>query len=123
MSGPVPVHPIEEESYRILAQQVDLSRFAPDVAAVIARVVHAMAEPAGRFADRSRGRRQSRGVAAPGARRASVLCDVEMVRAGISGAVTWPTYAATPSAGEYPAAAPPAMASARPSALPTEPWS
>lgn len=43
MSG-VPVHPIEAESYRILAERVDLDRWPPLSRAVVARVVHAAAD-------------------------------------------------------------------------------
>lgn len=38
------VHPIELESYRILAERLDLSAWAPGPAAVIARIVHATAD-------------------------------------------------------------------------------
>jgi precorrin-8X/cobalt-precorrin-8 methylmutase len=40
----VPVHPIEAESYRILAQRVDLSRWPAACRAVVARVIHAAAD-------------------------------------------------------------------------------
>ena len=40
----VPVHPIEAESYRILAERVDLSRWPPASRAVVARVIHAAAD-------------------------------------------------------------------------------
>jgi precorrin-8X/cobalt-precorrin-8 methylmutase len=39
-----PVHPIEAESYRILAERVDLARWAPVSRAVVARVIHAAAD-------------------------------------------------------------------------------
>jgi precorrin-8X/cobalt-precorrin-8 methylmutase len=39
-----PVHPIEAESYRILAERVDLSRWEPVTRAVVARVIHAAAD-------------------------------------------------------------------------------
>jgi precorrin-8X/cobalt-precorrin-8 methylmutase len=39
-----PVHPIEAESYRILAERVDLDRWAPLSRAVVARVIHAAAD-------------------------------------------------------------------------------
>lgn len=39
-----PVHPIEAESYRILAERVDLDRWQPLSRAVVARVVHAAAD-------------------------------------------------------------------------------
>lgn len=39
-----PVHPIEEESYRILKERVDLSAWPGGSAAVVARVIHATAD-------------------------------------------------------------------------------
>jgi precorrin-8X/cobalt-precorrin-8 methylmutase len=39
-----PVHPIEAESYRILASRVDLSAWPPLARAVVARVIHAAAD-------------------------------------------------------------------------------
>jgi precorrin-8X/cobalt-precorrin-8 methylmutase len=39
-----PVHPIEAESYRILAERVDLSAWPPRARAVVARVIHAAAD-------------------------------------------------------------------------------
>lgn len=39
-----PVHPIEAESYRILADRVDLDRWPPLSRAVVARVIHAAAD-------------------------------------------------------------------------------
>ena len=41
---PPPVHPIEAESYRILAERVDLSAWPPLCRAVVARVIHAAAD-------------------------------------------------------------------------------
>lgn len=38
------VHPIEAESYRIVAERVDLGRWAPLGRAVVARVIHATAD-------------------------------------------------------------------------------
>jgi precorrin-8X/cobalt-precorrin-8 methylmutase len=43
------VHPIEAESYRILAERIDLDRWPPLSRAVVARVVHASADVS--FAD------------------------------------------------------------------------
>jgi precorrin-8X/cobalt-precorrin-8 methylmutase len=40
----IPVHPIEAESYRILSERVDLTRWPPCARAVVARVVHAAAD-------------------------------------------------------------------------------
>jgi precorrin-8X/cobalt-precorrin-8 methylmutase len=39
-----PVHPIEAESYRILAERIDLSAWPPRARAVVARVIHAAAD-------------------------------------------------------------------------------
>jgi len=101
VTPPKPVHPIEAESYRILAGRVDLSRLPPGPAAVIARVIHATADPGLLDALVVPDDAVRAGVAALAAG-APVLCDVEMVRAGISGADTHCHLAATPSAGPYP---------------------
>lgn len=77
------VHPIEAESYRILAGRVDLSGWPPGAAAVAARVVHATADPSllpSLVVDEPA---VEAGVAALAAG-APVVCDVEMVRAGIT---------------------------------------
>jgi precorrin-8X/cobalt-precorrin-8 methylmutase len=82
--GPVnDVHPIEAESFGILAGRIDLSAWPPDAAAVVARVVHATA-------DTDLGRSMlvpseavTAGVAALRSG-APVVCDVEMVRAGLA---------------------------------------
>jgi precorrin-8X/cobalt-precorrin-8 methylmutase len=42
--SPPPIHPIEAESYRILAERVDLSAWPPRSRAVVARVIHAAAD-------------------------------------------------------------------------------
>jgi precorrin-8X/cobalt-precorrin-8 methylmutase len=79
-------HPIETESYRRLEQRIDLSHFPPGQRAVVARVIHATADLG--FADSLRfsdGAVEA-GTAAIG-RGATVVVDVEMVRAGI-GSVT-----------------------------------
>ena len=78
------VHPIEAESYRIMARRVDLSRFGPGAAAVVARVVHASADveyAATMVVDEDA---VEAGVAAL-RRGAPVIADVEMVAAGIPG--------------------------------------
>jgi precorrin isomerase len=78
------VHPIEAESYRILAERVDLSAFGPLGAAVVARVIHASADleyAATMVVDEAA---CAAGVAALAAG-APVLVDVEMVRHGITG--------------------------------------
>jgi precorrin-8X/cobalt-precorrin-8 methylmutase len=78
------IHPIEAESYRILADRADLSRFGPAAQAVVARVVHASADLdyIGTMVVDD-GAVQA-GVAALRAG-APVVTDVEMVRAGIVG--------------------------------------
>ena len=78
------VHPIEAESYRILAERADLSRFGPGAAAVVARVIHASADleyAATMVVDEDA---VAAGLAAL-RRRAPVVVDVEMVRHGITG--------------------------------------
>ncbi len=78
------VHPIEAESYRILADRVDLSAFGPHAAAVVARVIHASADleyAATMVVDETAA---EAGVAAL-AGGAPVVVDVEMVRHGITG--------------------------------------
>lgn len=77
------VHPIEEESYRILERRVDLSSLGHGAAALAARVVHATADPALASALVADERAVQAGIGAL-ATGAPVLCDVEMVRAGIS---------------------------------------
>lgn len=109
MSSSVPVHPIEEESYRILADRVDLSGFSAGPAAVVARVIHATADAGLVDALVVPPDAVAAGVAALAAG-APVLCDVEMVRAGISGAQTHCHLAATPSAGDHPSRSAAAMA-------------
>lgn len=78
------VPPIEAASYRILAGRVDLSRFGPLAAAIVARVIHASAdvEYAGTIVVDEDA--VEAGVAALFAG-APVVVDVEMVRHGITG--------------------------------------
>jgi precorrin isomerase/sirohydrochlorin ferrochelatase len=78
------VHPIEDQSYRILATRIDLSGWDVGPRAVAARVVHATAEPA-LVDDLVVDAEAVRAGTAALAGGAPVLCDVEMVRAGISG--------------------------------------
>ena len=78
------VHPIEEESYRILAGRVDLSGFGPLAAAVVARVVHASADVEYASTLVLDEATLEAGVAALAAG-APVVVDVEMVRHGITG--------------------------------------
>jgi len=78
------VHPIEAESYRILAGRVDLSAFGAVSAAVVARVIHASADldyASTMVVDEAVA---DAGVAAL-AGGAPVVVDVEMVRHGITG--------------------------------------
>lgn len=80
-----PVHPIEAESYRILAARADLSGYGPRAAAVVARVIHASADldyAATMVLDDDA---VGAAVAAL-ARGAPVIVDVEMLRHGITGA-------------------------------------
>jgi precorrin isomerase len=78
------VHPIEAESYRILAERVDLSGFGPLGAAVVARVIHASAD-----VEYARTMVVDEAAAEAGvtalAVGAPVVVDVEMVRHGITG--------------------------------------
>jgi len=78
------IHPIEAESYRILAERVDLSGFGPCAAAVVARVIHASAD-----VDYARTMVVDEAAAEAGvaalAGGAPVVTDVEMIRHGITG--------------------------------------
>ncbi|MGH9276556.1 MAG: precorrin-8X methylmutase [Acidimicrobiales bacterium] len=79
------IHPIEAESYRILAERVDLSAFGPKSAAVVARVIHASADLEYATTMVVDDAAVEAGLAALRAG-APVLADVEMVRNGIRGA-------------------------------------
>ena len=79
------IHPIEAESYRILTERVDLSRFGPLSAAVVARVIHASADleyATSMVVDEASLEAGVRALAGG----APVVVDVEMVRHGITGA-------------------------------------
>ena len=78
------IHPIEAESYRILAGRVDLSRFGPLAVAVVARVIHASADLEYAETMVVEEAAAEAGVAAL-RRGAPVVVDVEMVRHGITG--------------------------------------
>lgn len=78
------IHPIEAESYRILAERVDLSGFGPLAAAVVARVIHASADLEYARTMVVDDAAVEAGLAALAAG-AAVVVDVEMVAAGISG--------------------------------------
>lgn len=89
-----PVHPIEQESFRILAQRVDLGGRPIGERTVIERMIHASADvdyAATTVVDEDA---VWRGVTALRAD-ARVIVDVEMVRAGISG---YPTICGLASA-------------------------
>ena len=77
------VHPIETESYRILAERVDLSGYGPLAAAVVARVIHASADleyASTMVVDEA----AAEAAVAALAGGAPVVADVEMVRHGIT---------------------------------------
>ena len=77
-------HPIEQESYRILAERLDLSGLPPISRAVVARVVHATADVdlAGAMVLDDA---QLRAAVTALRRGAPVVTDVAMVAAGVSG--------------------------------------
>src|SRR5580658_6851039 len=78
------IHPIEQESYQILAARIDLSHLSPGTRAVIERVIHATADleyEATMTAPEPVVQAAVRAIAAG----APVVTDVEMTRAGIVG--------------------------------------
>ena len=78
------IHPIETESYRILAERVDLSAFGPLARAVVARVIHASADL--EYAETmviDDAAADARIAALAGG--APIVVDVEMVRHGLTG--------------------------------------
>jgi precorrin-8X/cobalt-precorrin-8 methylmutase len=78
------IHPIEAESYGILAERIDLSHLSPGVRAVVARVIHASAD-----LEYAETMRAAEGTVESGVEAirhgAPVVTDVEMTRAGITG--------------------------------------
>ena len=76
------MHPIEEESYRILATRVDLSGWAPGDRDIVARVIHATADESFVTSARIGPDAVPAAVAALLAQ-AVVICDAAMVVAGI----------------------------------------
>ena len=81
-SGGPPVHPIEEASYRILAERVDLSAWPPGARDVVARMVHATADES--FADTALiGEAAVEAAVAALAAGAPVIWDARMVVAGL----------------------------------------
>jgi precorrin-8X/cobalt-precorrin-8 methylmutase len=76
------VHPIEAESYRIMSAMVDLSGWRPDDREIVARMIHATADES--FAETARIGERAVGAAREALlRRAPVVCDANMVVAGI----------------------------------------
>ncbi|HEX9506195.1 MAG TPA: precorrin-8X methylmutase [Acidimicrobiia bacterium] len=81
-----PIHPIEVESYGILAERIDLSHLPPGVRAVVARVIHASADL--EYAETMRVPEDAVTAGVEAIRTgAPVVTDVEMTRAGITGVV------------------------------------
>jgi len=79
------VHPIEAESYRILAERVDLSAYPLRTAAIVARVIHASADleyATSMVVDEA----AADAAVVALATGAPVIVDVEMLRHGITGA-------------------------------------
>ncbi len=105
------VHPIEQESYKILAERIDLSGLPPITRAVIARVVHATADVA---LARTMVLDEAELSEAVAALRddAPIVTDVAMVAAGISGRRARCFLDCVPAAGR--GAAPAEAASAGP---------
>ena len=78
------VHPIEVESYRLLAARVDLTRFEPGAAAVVARMIHASADV--EYATTTVVGTDAVATGVDAVRHgAPVITDVEMTRAGLTG--------------------------------------
>jgi precorrin-8X/cobalt-precorrin-8 methylmutase len=81
------VHPIEAESYRILAERVDLTRWPADQRAVVARMIHATADIG--YADSTQiGPDAIERAIDALARGAAVVVDATMVAAGAPRVVT-----------------------------------
>lgn len=77
-----PVHPIEVESYRIMAGLVDLEHWPEPDRAVVARMIHATADESFAATARIGAGAVAAGMAAL-AGRAPVVCDARMVMAGV----------------------------------------
>lgn len=80
MSGPV--HPIEAESFAIMAAEVDLSAWPGPERHVVARMIHATADETFASSARIGAEAVDAGLDAL-RRRAPVICDARMVAAGI----------------------------------------
>jgi precorrin-8X/cobalt-precorrin-8 methylmutase len=78
------IHPIEAESYRIMAERVDLSRWQPGARDVVARIIHASADVDYATSTVIGSHAVVAGIEALRAGR-PVVADVEMVRAGLTG--------------------------------------
>src|SRR5436190_23664099 len=86
--GPALIHPIELESYRILGDRIDLSHLPPGPRAVVERVIHASADLD--YASTMCFDPDAVEAALDALRAgAPVVTDVEMVRAGIPGALCY----------------------------------
>jgi sirohydrochlorin cobaltochelatase len=108
-SRDVDVHPIEQESYRRLADHIDLSVWQVGARDVVARVIHATADPILAESLIVPVTAVDAGTTAL-AGGAPILCDVEMVRAGISGASAICTLGEVADAGAHPSRSAAAMA-------------
>jgi precorrin-8X/cobalt-precorrin-8 methylmutase len=101
------VHPIEEASYRILAERVDLSAWTAGARDVVARMVHATADES--FAATARiGEQAVEAAVAALAAGAPVVCDARMVVAGmpsVAGAVCYLDQVAEAAPGDTRSAA------------------
>ena len=81
------IHPIEIESYKVLAQRVDLSAWPDGQRDVVARMIHATADES--FAETARIGDQAVAAAVEAlSRKAPVICDARMVVAGIPSVTT-----------------------------------
>lgn len=81
MTGPTTVHPIEVESYRILADRIDLSAWPDGAREVVARIIHSTADLT--FAEATRvGDQAVDAAVAALAAGAPVVVDAAMVAAG-----------------------------------------
>lgn len=77
------IHPIEVESYRILAERVDLSAWEERQRPVVARVIHSTADL--EYAETLRiGERAVEAAVAAFESRAPVICDAHMLRVGLT---------------------------------------
>jgi precorrin isomerase len=80
----VTIHPIEAESYRIMAAKVDLTAWPPLGREVVARMIHASADLDYATSTRTTEAAVQAGIDAVRAG-APIICDAHMVRVGITG--------------------------------------